>query len=99
MSSMKYAVVPDTVFVIRGAGELYDVANARIVRQDMRIKCARSAHEDSSIYIYIHVRSQSCCTAFSPQAWPSMTLYEVLFLTDRQRDKQQTHRLTDRVTH
>ena len=29
-----------------------DVYNANVKRLDKRIKCARSAHEDSSIYIY-----------------------------------------------
>ena len=55
MISMAYAKVPDTVFVIVGTDEIYDVASSRTVKQDMRIKCARSAHEDSSVYIYIYI--------------------------------------------
>ena len=33
----------------------YDDANAQTWNGYMRIKCARSAHEDSSIYIYIYI--------------------------------------------
>ena len=31
---------------------LYDAASAQIVEKDMTIMCARSAHKDSSIYVY-----------------------------------------------
>ena len=55
MISMAYATVPDTVSAIVGTDEIYDVACSRTVKQDMRIKCERSAHEDSSIYIYIYI--------------------------------------------
>ena len=41
-------------FGVKSSGRSYDAVRAQIVEQDMRIKCARSAHEDSSIYIYIY---------------------------------------------
>ena len=55
MISMAYAKVLDTVSATVGTNEIYDVACSKTVKQDMRIKCARSAHEDSSIYIYIYI--------------------------------------------
>ena len=39
---------------------LYDNASGQILKQDMTIKCARNAHEDSSTYIYIHIYIYIC---------------------------------------
>ena len=53
-------------FGVKSSGRSYDAVRAQIVEQDKRIKCARSAHEDSSIYIYIYIYIYNELTAEPP---------------------------------